>query len=105
MNDDLKHDKHHLDKYQAFCSLYGIEDWEKVVQLYDIFELVSFFPAHPTEEEKKALQEVLGATAESGYMDFKRSNNTFELVMQWQEKTESWDHTAIGFKEMNKTDD
>ena len=57
MENDLEHDKHHLDKYKAFCELYGIADWQKMVKLYDIFELVKFpLPPNPTEKEKTALQ-------------------------------------------------
>lgn len=102
MENNLEHDKHHLDKYQAFCELYEIEDWQRMVKLYDIFELISFLPPNPTEKEKTALQNAIGAEAESGYLDYKRSNNTFELIMQWQEATENWGNTAIGFDEMNK---
>jgi hypothetical protein len=101
MEENLEHDNHHLDKYKAFCKLYGIQDWESIVKLYDIFELVSFLPPNPTEKEKTALQNVIGAETESGYLDYKRSNNTFELIMQWQEATENWENTAIGFAEIH----
>ncbi|MFT5915631.1 MAG: hypothetical protein ACJAWV_000534 [Flammeovirgaceae bacterium] len=102
MEENLEHDKHHLDKYKAFCELYGIADWQRMVKMYDIFELVSFLPPNPTEDEKTALQNAVGAEAESGYLDYKRSNNTFELIMQWQEATENWNNTAIGFEQMHK---
>ena len=92
MGKNLEHDQHHLDKYKAFAELYGIEDLETFVRLYDIFELVSFMPSEPTEAQKKALQELIGVEAPFGYMDYYRSGNTFELVMQWQEKTGDFIH-------------
>ena len=90
--ESLRHDKHHLAQYKAFCELYEIEDLESFVRLYDIFELVSFMPANPTTEEKKVLNELVGTRTESGYMDYQRSNNTFELIMQWQERTGNFGH-------------
>ena len=33
-------------------------------------------------------------------MDYKRSNNTFELIMQWQEQTDNFHH-AIDFGKLN----
>jgi hypothetical protein len=95
--EELKHDQHHLDKYRAFCDLYGIEDFVQFVRLYDIYELVSFLPAQPTEAEKRLLNELNGAVAESGYLDYQRSTNTFELIMQWQERTGNFDRHALSF--------
>jgi hypothetical protein len=96
--EDIKHDLFHTDKYEAFCRIYGIEDILTVVKLYDIFELVSFFPPKPTEHEKKVLQSLIGIQAESGYMDYQRSNNTFELIMQWQEQTDNLANTPLPFQ-------
>ncbi len=93
----LKHDLHHLDKYKAFCALYGIEDLVQFVKLYDIFELVSFLPAQPTEEEKRILHELIGVQNESGYLDYQRSTNTFELIMQWQERLQRFDYHTLPF--------
>ncbi|MCU0450504.1 MAG: hypothetical protein MUC97_11790 [Bernardetiaceae bacterium] len=93
----LPHDQHHLDKYRAFCELYGITNLTEFVRLYDIYELTCFLPAQPTEAQKLALQAVLGAMAESGYLDYQRSNNTFELIMQWQERTGNFDQHALNF--------
>ena len=100
MEQEFKHDQHHLDKYKEFCKLYEIEDWQTVVRLYDIFELVSFLPATPSQHEKQALHKALGATSESGYLDYSRSNNTFELIMQWQENTANFHH-AIDVRDID----
>lgn len=96
--ENIKHDLYHLEKYKAFCDLYEIEDVEEFVKLYDIFELVSFLPAQPTQEEKNTLQELVGVVNESGYMDYQRSTNTFELIMQWQEKLGQFGHYQLPFK-------
>lgn len=98
---ELVNDQHHLAKYEAFCTLYGIEEVKTVVKMYDIYELVSFLPAFPSESDKEALQGIIGASAASGYMDYARSTNTFELIMQWQEKTGKFDQHAIKFKDLN----
>lgn len=71
-----------------FCKAYGIEDIDKFLSLYDIGELILFLPPCPTESEKKALQQLLGIQGVTyGYMDWVKSNNTFELIMQWREQT------------------
>jgi len=104
MNNDpeLINDQHHLDKYTAFCQLYGISDIKSVVQLYDIYELVSFLPAYPNESDKKALQQLIGVSSSSGYMDYTKSTNTFELIMQWQEQTGKFDQHAMKFEDFNE---
>ncbi|MGB0523445.1 MAG: hypothetical protein ACPGJS_10825 [Flammeovirgaceae bacterium] len=105
LNDsDLINDQHHLDKYQAFCDLYEIQDIKTVVRLYDIYELVAFFPASPSDSDKKALQELIGTQTPAGYLDYTRSTNTFELVMKWQEKTGKFDDTAISFNDFSMND-
>lgn len=65
---------------------YGIDDVVHLHRLYEVRELLLFLPEYPTEAERTALQQVMGATAVSGYMDYDRSTNTFELIMQWQEQ-------------------
>ncbi len=94
---NIPHDLHHLDKYEAFCALYHIENVEQFVQLYDVYELVSFLPAAPTDAEKEALSSLVGVQNDSGYMDYTRSTNTFELIMQWQEKLQRFDYHALPF--------
>jgi hypothetical protein len=91
--ESLKHDLHHIDKYKAFCDLYEIENFEQFVKLYDIYELVAFLPANPTADDKKILNSLNGTHIESGYTDYQRSNNTFELIMLWQEKKDDFVHT------------
>jgi hypothetical protein len=90
--DSLRNDAHHLDKYKAFCELYEIKDFEKFVRLYDIYELTCFLPAQPDHRDKVLLNELNGVTAESGYLDYTRSTNTFELIMQWQERRGQFSH-------------
>jgi hypothetical protein len=71
-----------------FCQTYGIPDMESLDRLYDIDELILFLPPQPTDSEKRVFQELVGLQGETyGYMDWVKSNNTFELIMQWREKT------------------
>ncbi len=70
-----------------FCTAYGITDTATFDKLYEVEEVVLFLPPTPTEKEKKALQQLIGLTGVSyGYMDYVKSNNTFELIMQWKDK-------------------
>ncbi len=74
--------------HTTFFNSYDIEDIEAFSELYEIDELVLFLPQNPTPAEKKVLQELLGLRGVTyGYMDWVKSNNTFELIMQWREKT------------------
>ena len=67
---------------------YEIENIEAFSRLYDIDELVLFLPENPTPAEKEALRELIGVQGVTyGYMDWIKSNNTFELIMQWRERT------------------
>ncbi|MCC5943868.1 MAG: hypothetical protein JJT94_02965 [Bernardetiaceae bacterium] len=78
---------------QRFCEVYGIDKPEELLRLYEVDELMCFMPATPSEAEKKALQELVGLRWDDpyyGYMDYHKSNNTFELIMQWREKTQNW---------------
>ncbi len=70
-----------------FCTAYGITDTATFDKLYEVEEVVLFLPPNPTEKEKKALQELIGLKGVTyGYMDYVKSNNTFELIMQWKDK-------------------
>jgi len=93
----LEIEKARLPRYRNFCERYGIEQFEEVVALYDIDELVGFMPPYPSEEDKLALQQLIGTRGEAGYMDYRKSNNTFELIMQWQEKTGNFGQNALFF--------
>jgi hypothetical protein len=78
----------------TFCQRYEIEQVEKVADLYEIDELLAFLPTYPTDSEKKALQALLGVVwidSFYGYLDWQKSTNTFELIMQWREKTGNYD--------------
>jgi hypothetical protein len=94
----IKHDLHHLSDYQAFADKYGITDLVTFVRTYDIYELTAFMPPAPTPTEKTIFAELIGVNAESGYMDFARSNNTFELMMQWQERTNNLDLGRLDYQ-------
>lgn len=85
--DPLVLEKHRLDQYRRFADAYQVEDFETLVKLYDIDDLQGFLPAQPSEKEKQILRELIGVTGVKGYIDYIKNNNTFELVMQWQEQT------------------
>jgi hypothetical protein len=74
--------------HALFCKAYEIQDMESLDRLYEIDELILFLPPQPTDSEKRILQELIGLQGETyGYMDWVKSNNTFELIMQWREQT------------------
>jgi hypothetical protein len=85
--DAMNIESHRLDRYRAFAAIYDIQELERLVELYEIDDLFAFLPSMPTAEEKQALRELIGVTGVPGYMDFRKSNNTFELIMQWRERT------------------
>jgi hypothetical protein len=73
--------------HRQFYEAYGITDIIAFTRLYEVEELVLFLPPAPTDPEKQALQELIGVQGVTyGYMDYVKSNNTFELIMQWKEK-------------------
>ncbi len=72
---------------KQFCEAYGIQDSSQLEKLYEVKELMAFLPANPSPSEQEALRELIGVTSVSGYLDYVKSNNTFELIMQWREKT------------------
>jgi hypothetical protein len=72
----------------SFLQNYAIADVEALEKLYELDELILFLPMQPTDKEKQALQMLIGTIGETyGYMDYVKSNNTFELIMQWRETT------------------
>lgn len=88
-------EKHRLDRYKAFAERYGISDLETFVELYEIDELEGFLPPEPSDTEKSVLNELVGVKGTAGYMDYVKSNHTFELIMQWQEQTGNHAQTAL----------
>ncbi len=74
-------------EFLAFCQRYQLADTERVAKLYEIEELLMYLPAEPKPEEQAALQKLIGVEGVSGYMDYIKSGNTFELIMQWREAT------------------
>jgi hypothetical protein len=70
-----------------FCEKYGLDNPEKIEKLYEVEELILYLPPEPKPNEKEALQNLIGIEGVSGYMDYVRSGNTFELIMQWREAT------------------
>ncbi|MEM6261232.1 MAG: hypothetical protein AAGI38_01900 [Bacteroidota bacterium] len=75
------------DLYKEFAHRYEISQFEQFVALYDVNELMDFMPSNPSEDQKQIFNELIGVGCETGYMDYAKSNNTFELIMQWQERT------------------
>lgn len=96
---DSKHpfeiEKHRLDRYKEFAERYNLSDLETFVGLYEIDELEGFLPPQPSQTEKAVLNELIGVKGTAGYMDYVKSNNTFELIMQWQEQTGNQAQTAL----------
>ena len=76
--------------HQQFCEAYGIEDPPYFAKLYELDEIVLFLPSRPSEEERDALLNLIGLQGETyGFLDYAKSNNTFELIMQWREATDN----------------
>ncbi len=76
------------EKTREFCQRYDIKQVELFEHLYEIDEILLFLPSHPTEPEKEALQSLIGIEGvTSGFIYYVKSNNTFELIVQWKEKT------------------
>jgi len=101
----LEIEKPRLPQYRNFCETYGLDHFEVVVALYDIDEVTSHLRRPPHEAQKSALQKLVGTTGVPGYMDYIKSNNTFELIMQWQEATQSFDDNAIFFTKNDQPSD
>lgn len=76
---------HRISRYRTFARLYDIQQFDLFVSLYDIDELMSLMPTNPTHEQKHTLNDLIGVTASSSYLDYEKSNNTFTLVRNWQE--------------------
>ena len=84
-----KNSEQNINGYALFCQQWNIDDIKKVEEMYHLEDLKAFLPDEPTEKDKIALNSVLGASFDNfyGYMDYQKSTNTFELIMQWREKT------------------
>ena len=76
-----------MNNLEDFCRVYDIKDAQKIESLYEIGELLIFMPPNPTAFEKQVFQKLIGVQGEVGYLDYNKSNNTFELLMQWREQT------------------
>ncbi len=96
-------EKHRIEKYRNFATSYKVPEdkFESFVALYDIDELESFMSPNPSEKDCQVFSELIGVKGVQGYMDYIKSNNTFELIMQWQEQTGNFDH-AIFFTKPRK---
>lgn len=90
-------EKHRIDRYRAFAKAYTIRDFETLVRLYEIDDLEAFLPPQPSAVERATLNELIGVKGVEGYMDYVKSNHTFELIMQWQERTGNQGQTALSF--------
>ena len=74
--------------HQQFLQTYRIADPVAFARQYDLDELLLFLPPAPTPAERLALQDLVGVEGVTyGFMDYVKSNHTFELIMQWREKT------------------
>ncbi|MEL6591738.1 MAG: hypothetical protein AAFQ68_16720 [Bacteroidota bacterium] len=91
----LELEKHRIERYEAFRDRYEVEDFERLVALYEIDDLESFLPPSPSDYEKKIFNQLVGTLGVEGYMDYRKSNHTFELIMQWQELTNNLDLNAF----------
>ena len=81
----LQHESHRLYRYQTFCRLYAIDNYQKFVALYDVDELMELMPTNPTRYQKYTLNQLVGIKGLNGFMDYEKSNNTFALIKRWQE--------------------
>lgn len=95
---------HRLSRYQTFAKLYSVKNIDLLMQLYDVDELMKLMPLNPSIKQKRAFNDLLGVRGASGYLDYQKSNNTFEIVTRWLEKTS--DHVcrsgAKSYKSANK---
>ncbi len=97
---DFTPEHHRQHRYEAFCALYNIRDVALFTSLYDIDDLERFLPLSPTPADQQALQQLVGITGnDDGYMDYAKSQNAFELILQWQELTGNHDRNAMFLKE------
>ncbi len=101
----LDYERPRLVRYRTFAEEYEVEDFETLVALYDIDELRRFLPANPSSEEKAVLRSLIGTRGLVGYMDYAKSNHTFELIMRWQEKTQNFEENALFFTKKDQFDD
>jgi hypothetical protein len=97
MKSPLELEKHRLERYETFAEEYAIpkEKFETFVGLYEIDDLQSFLPPKPTGKQRQVLNELIGVKGVQGYMDYEKSQHTFELIMQWQEQMASFDHAIF----------
>ena len=95
----LEFEKPRLPQYRNFATLYDVPDeqFEMFVGLYDIDELQAFMPPAPTPNERAIFKQLMGVQGEKGYMDYVKSNNTFELIMQWREQTGNYGENNLRF--------
>lgn len=94
----LELEAHRLDRYQHFANRYQVQDFVQLVSLYEIDDLESFLPPQPNPFEQKVFNQLIGTLGETGYLDYEKSNHTFELIMSWQELTGNHANNAISFR-------
>lgn len=86
-NPHYRYEGPRLDRYHQLADKWAIEDFDRLVELYDVDQLQQALPPEPNEEDRKTLNRLIGVTGEAGYIDQIKSGNTFELIMQFQENT------------------
>lgn len=104
MENALHHERLRLKDYERFAELYSIpeERFRLFVHLYDIDELQAAVPEYPTVAQREAFNKVLGAEGVSAYLDYYKTANTFELVMQWQEELDDFSRHAMSFNDFSE---
>ncbi len=74
-------------KHDIFIKNYALTELEQktIENLYELNEIILFLPKNPTTSQVQSFKKILGVQIGSGYLDYQKSNNTFELIMQWRE--------------------
>ncbi|MDX2283721.1 MAG: hypothetical protein NW241_06140 [Bacteroidia bacterium] len=91
-------ERHRIGQYYRFAEIYEVQQLDLLVRLYDVDDLEAFMPPAPSPLEKQVFNELLGVQGVSGYMDWEKSANTLELILQWQERTGNHGLTRIEFQ-------
>lgn len=80
-------DSERIEAYWDFAKIYEIPEdkFADFVRLYDINELENAMPKSPNSFQKKLFTKLIGVEGNAVYLDYFRSNNSFEIVMQFFE--------------------
>ena len=86
-NPHYRYEAPRMDRYRQLAKKWAIEDFDRLVELYDVDQLQQALPTEPNEKDREVLNRLIGVTGEAGYIDQIKTGNTFELIMQFQETT------------------